>query len=444
MNDYASRRQALVEAVRSAGPAQLRLRKETSNLFRDRVAHAGRALDVRSFNHVLGVDAAGGTIEAEGMATYEDLVGAALAHERVPAVVPQLKTITLGGAAAGVGIEASSFRFGLVHETLLELEILTGDGRVLVCRPDNAHADLFFGFPNSYGTLGYALKLRARAIPTKPFVELAHRRYRERGAFFAALQEACGDAFDFVDGVAFAPDDLVLNTGRFIEAAPYTSDYTYERIYYRSLKERDSDFLTTRDFIWRWDTDWFWCSKNVGAQNPLLRRLLGRRRLGSRFYQRLMRWNSRWGVTRALNRLRGGHAESVIQDIDVPIENAGAFLDFFQREIRIAPVWICPLRAGPDAARFSLYPLAPDRLYVNFGFWDVVRRSEPHPAGHFNRMIEREVARLSGIKSLYSESFFPRDEFDRIYGGEAYRALKAKYDPGNALPDLYAKCVLGH
>jgi FAD/FMN-containing dehydrogenase len=145
-----------------------------------------------------------------------------------------------------------------------------------------------------------------------------------------------------------------------------------------------------------------------------------------------------------LNRLRGGHTESVIQDVDVPIENAGAFLDFFQRDIRIAPVWICPLRAGPDAARFSLYPLAPGRLYVNFGFWDVVRRSEPHPTGHFNRMIEREVARLSGIKSLYSESFFPRDEFDRIYGGEAYRALKAKYDPGNALPDLYAKCVLGH
>ena len=56
--------------------------------------------------------------------------------------------------------------------------------------------------------------------------------------------------------------------------------------------------------------------------------------------------------------------------------------------------------------------------------------------------VEREVAQLSGIKSLYSESFFPRDEFDRIYGGEAYRALKAKYDPGNALPDLYAKCVL--
>ena len=36
----------------------------------------------------------------------------------MPAVVPQLKSITLGGAVAGVGIEATSFRYGLVHDTI--------------------------------------------------------------------------------------------------------------------------------------------------------------------------------------------------------------------------------------------------------------------------------------------------------------------------------------
>jgi FAD/FMN-containing dehydrogenase len=79
---------------------------------------------------------------------------------------------------------------------------------------------------------------------------------------------------------------------------------------------------------------------------------------------------------------------------------------------------------------------------VNFGFWDVKRTREAHPAGHFNRLIEREVARLGGIKSLYSDSFFTEDEFSRAYGGEAYRALKAGYDPAGAFPGLYEKCVL--
>ena len=52
------------------------------------------------------------------------------------------------------------------------------------------------------------------------------------------------------------------------------------------------------------------------------------------------------------------------------------------------------------------------------------------------------MAALGGIKSLYSESFFPEDEFHRIYGGDAYAALKRKYDPRGAFPGLYEKCVL--
>ena len=51
---------------------------------------------------------------------------------------------------------------------------------------------------------------------------------------------------------------------------------------------------------------------------------------------------------------------------------------------------------------------------------------------------------LAGIKSLYSESYFDRSAFDRIYGGDEYRALKSKYDPDGDFPDLYEKCVLRH
>jgi len=247
---------------------------------------------------------------------------------------------------------------------------------------------------------------------------------------------------DFVDGVAFGPGELYLNTGRFVASAPYTSDYTYEQIYYRSIRAREEDYLTTHDFIWRWDTDWFWCSKNIGVQNPLVRRLFGRERLGSRTYQKIMRWNSRWNITGRLDRWRHGHVESVIQDVDVPVAGAERFLAFFQRAVPIAPVWICPLRAGPDAGRFALYPMEPAELYVNFGFWDVVRSAQAHGKGHFNRLIEREVAALHGIKSLYSDSYYSRQEFDACYGGEAYRALKRRYDPDGAFPELYDKCVL--
>jgi FAD/FMN-containing dehydrogenase len=440
--DYAARRDRVVRALGAGGTAPVRLAKRTSNLFRDRERARGQQLDVGDLNHVLEVDSNEGWVDVEGMTTYEALADATLASGALPCVVPQLKSITVGGAIAGVGIEASSFKYGLAHETMLELEVLTGDGQVILARPDNAHRDLFYGFPNSYGTLGYALRVRAKTTPVKPHVRLEHRHHRGSESFFEDLAAACASSVAFVDGVVFGPQELVITTGEFVDTAPYTSDYSFERIYYRSLRERTDDFLAVRDYLWRWDTDWFWCSKNLYAQNPLVRRLLGRKRLNSIFYSRVMRWNSRIGLTRALDRIRGRHPESVIQDVDIPLDRAAEFLEFFAREIGILPVWICPFKAFEPNVTWTLYPTRSDTLYVNFGFWDVVRSRTPHSRGHFNRLVERKVAELGGIKSLYSESFYSRDEFWQSYNKPGYDALKARYDPHHAFKDLYEKCVL--
>ena len=444
MTGFAERRERLVRELRAVdgSAAPLRLGKQTSNLFRDREEAPRRRLDVRDFDHVLATNADEGWVDVEGMTPYEALVDATLARGAMPCVVPQLKSITIGGAVAGVGIEASSFRYGLVHETVLELEVLTGDGAVVVARPDNEHRELFYGFPNSYGTLGYALRVKAKTVPVKAFVRLEHVHHSDPEAFFGNLAAVCASPADFVDGVVFGPREMVTTVGRFVDSAPYASDYTFERIYYRSLQTREEDFLATRDFLWRWDTDWFWCSRNLYAQNPVVRRLLGRRRLNSIFYSKVMRWNSRVGVTRFLDRLAGRYPESVIQDVDVPIERAPEFLDFFLREIGILPVWICPFRAYDPAASWTLFPTRSNALYVNFGFWDVVRPRTAHPPGHFNRLVERKVAELGGIKSLYSESYYPQDEFAAIYNAAAYDALKRRYDPDARLKGLYEKCVL--
>src|SRR4029077_6077282 len=91
-----------------------RLAKRTSNLFRfPPGAPATRRLDVSAFEHVLAVDPDARTADVQGMVTYERLVEATPPHGLMPYVVPQLKTITLGGAVAGLGIESSSYRNGL-------------------------------------------------------------------------------------------------------------------------------------------------------------------------------------------------------------------------------------------------------------------------------------------------------------------------------------------
>ncbi|MFF5261162.1 FAD-binding oxidoreductase [Actinomadura viridis] len=425
----------------------VRLAKRTSNLFRWRDPSDAPGLDVSGFDRVLEVDPEARTAEVQGMTTYEDLVDATLPHGLMPTVVPQLKTITLGGAVTGLGIESTSFRFGLPHEAVLEMEVLTGDGRIVVATPDNEHRHLFYGFPNSYGTLGYSLRLKIELIPVKPYVRLRHLRFDDAAELTRVMEriaetgEHDGEPVDFMDGTVFGAREQYITLGTFADNAPYTSDYTGQRIYYRSIQRRSVDFLTVRDYIWRWDTDWFWCSGAFGVQHPVVRRIWPDKAKRSDVYRRLVAYDRRFQFMARVDRWRGQRPrEDVIQDIEVPVERLPEFLEFFHEKVGMSPIWLCPLRARE---RWPLYPLEPGRTYVNAGFWGTVRLPPGQIPEYHNRLIERKVAALDGHKSLYSTAFYSRDEFWRYYDGETYRRLKESYDPGQRLLDLYDKCVRG-
>jgi len=423
--------------------APVRLAKRTSNLFRFREGGgASTGLDVSEFGRVLSVDPVARTADVQGMTTYEDLVAATLPHGLMPFVVPQLKTITLGGAVSGLGIESASFRNGLPHESVLEMDILTGDGRVVTARADNEHADLFNTFPNSYGTLGYALRLTIELEPVKPFVKLRHVRFDAAEPAFEALAKACGSGeHDFVDGTVFSSDELYLTLAEFVDEAPTTSDYTGMGIYYRSIQDRETDYLTVSDYLWRWDTDWFWCSRAIGVQHPAIRAVWPKRWRRSDTYRRIVAFDRRHRLSDRLREIRGQWPEEpVVQDVEVPVERSAEFLGFFHREIGISPVWLCPLKLR-GGKTWPLYPLEPDRLYVNFGFWSSVALRPGMPQGYHNRLIEDEVAALDGHKSLYSTVHYDKEEFWKLYHGEAYAPVKSAYDPAGRLPDLYAKCT---
>ncbi|GAA4742375.1 FAD-binding oxidoreductase [Gordonia alkaliphila] len=444
--------------------AGVRLAKKTSNLFRKRAETSAPGLDVSGLQRVISVDPVTRTAQVAGMTTYEDLVAATLPYGLAPKVVPQLKTITLGGAVTGLGIESTSFRNGLPHESVREMEILSATGDLVVARPDNEHADLFYGFPNSYGTLGYSVRLEIDLEPVPPYVELRHVRFRSIEDLQAAMitivdsHDYRGERVDYLDGVVFARDECYLVLGRQTDEPGPVSDYTDDQIFYRSIQHDDvdepkRDRLTISDYLWRWDTDWFWCSRAFGAQNPRIRRFWPKRYLRSSFYWKLIGYDHRWNIGDKLNARKGEPpSERVVQDIEVPIERTADFINWFLDEIPIEPVWLCPLKLAFDdeapAAEavtdpdqpWSLYPLQRGHAYTNVGFWSGVPVTPGEP-GYANRRIELKVSELGGHKSLYSESFYPEEEFDRLYGSTAYRTLKDKYDPRARLLSLYEKAV---
>ncbi|MGB5709197.1 MAG: FAD-binding protein [Arenicellales bacterium] len=134
-------------------------------------------VSLSEFNHLLSTDKQEKLLDTEALITFEQLVSHTLKHGFLPTVAPELKHITLAGATAGIGIESSCFRYGFVHDGVLEVDVLLPDGRILTCRENNEYADLFYGMANSYGTLGYVLRAKIKLIPSKSFVQIDNHRY---------------------------------------------------------------------------------------------------------------------------------------------------------------------------------------------------------------------------------------------------------------------------
>ena len=453
IEDYEKKKQQLVLEIQekfknSSGNISFGLTKSSpSNLFRKRTQQHKQKINVKNFNKIIEVNPKTQTCWVEGMTTFSDLVEATLQYGLMPPVVSELKLITIGGAISGVGIESSSFKYGFVHETMQAAEILLGDGTVVYCTPTNKHKDLFFGLPNSYGTLGYILRLKIKLVKVKKYTHLTHHTFDSSKRFFSALDKFCQSKSknNFVEGCMFAKDKFVVTTGSFSDKAPYVNDYKHMKIYYKdSVQKLEEDYLTTKDYIWRWDTDWFWTSRNFGMQNRLVRFFLGKRFLNSHTYSKIMALAKKINIANLLKLYRKksqSNIEWIIQDICIPLENCEKYLQFYLKDIDLYPVWFCPTKHYQPKHTYSLFQADKKKLYIDIAVWEPKSTNKDPQKHFFNRLIESKVMKYKGHKTLYSESFFSKANFWKQYNEKSYRALKQKYDKDLLLGDLYEKCI---
>jgi FAD/FMN-containing dehydrogenase len=432
------RHEALKRALRGrmAAGGRFHLRKRTaSNLFRYAPRRrAGAEIDLGGFNGVLGVDEPNRILDVEGFATFETIVDSTLPRGLAPPVTPELKHITIGGASVGIGIESNCHRHGFVHDSLLEAEVLLPTGDIVVATPGNAHADLFHALPNSYGTLGYILRAKARLVPAKPFVHLRTEAFGGIGAFLDAMRAATERAdADFVEALMYAPDRLLLTVSRYMDDAPRADDITRRNVYYKLVDGQRDVWLTAKDYLFRYDPEWFW---NIPESLPyrLFRRWAPHPLRHSGFYKRWLQLQERLGVR------RDDGKELLIQDWEVPWDRAEELLRYAMESVDLdGKPWLAVAIRTPRTP--TLYPIRPGVLYFNLGCYCRVRKQAGAEDFGATRAMDRKCFGLDGIKMLYSSTFMDEEEFSRRFNGEAFAALKAKYDPEGRFPTLYEKCV---
>jgi FAD/FMN-containing dehydrogenase len=386
--------------------------------------HRDDKVDLRTLNEIIDIDVAARTCTAESGVAFVDLVEATLRVGLVPIVVPELKTITIGGAVSGCSIESMSFVHGGFHDTCLEYEIVTAKGEVLHCTADNEHAAIFQMLHGSFGTLGILTKLRFKLIEAKRFVRVVYDTYPTLAAFKAAIFEHFrARDIDFMDAIIHSPCEYVLCAGQFVDEAPYTNRYDWMKVYYRSTHQRPEDYLTTADYFFRYDRG----VTNVHPKSAVGRFIFGKF-LGS---------SQVLGLAKKLRWLLPEESPPVIVDIFVPFSRMDAYLAWHEKEFNFYPLWCVPYRRVRDYEWIAdrIFEDLDDELFVDLAIYGM--RQQPGENRH--KAIEQKLLEIGGLKTLISHNYYSQEEFWKTWNRPNYAAVKAITDPDNILRDIYTK-----
>ena len=121
------------------------------------IARDAIVLDITEFRAIRSLDSDTGVIDCEPGTTVEDVWRRALPFGWWPPVVSGTMIPTLAGAVAMNIHGKNAFRVGTVGEHVLELDVLTTDGRLITLTPSDS---LFFAVIGGAGLLGVIVRIR--------------------------------------------------------------------------------------------------------------------------------------------------------------------------------------------------------------------------------------------------------------------------------------------
>ena len=386
--------------------------------------HSDEKIDLSDLNEILHINTEKRICIAEPGVTFIDLVTATMKYDLVPIIVPELKTITIGGAVAGCSIESMSYKHGGFHDTCLEYEIITAKGNVLICTPDNENNLLFQIVHGTFGTLGIISKLKFKLIPAKPSVKVTYEKYNNIEDYKSAIWGHYENKdVDFMDGIIHSPTEYVLSVANFVDEAPYTHNYGWMRIYYLSTKKRKEDYLKTPDYFFRYD-------KGVTNVNP--KSFLGRFFLG-----KFINSTRTLKLVEKFRRLIPPDKIPITVDVFIPFSKVSNFMEWYKKEVNHFPLWCVPYKfvRGYEWLSADFLLKTKDELILDLAIYGMEKKGDKN----YYKIIEDELMNIGGIKTLISSNYYSESDFWKIWNKENYDKVKRKTDPNNIFRDLYTK-----
>jgi FAD/FMN-containing dehydrogenase len=178
----------------------------------------GVVIDSRTLAAIHRVDRQSAVVDAGVL--WLDLARATLAHGVTPPVFTDYVGLSVGGTLGVGGIGGTTKDHGLQVDNVLALEVVTGDGRLVECSPDDNRA-LFEAVLGGLGQFAILVRATIRLVSAPTNARGYQLYYSDLGSYLADQRRLLADGrFSSLEGQAIARPD---GTGWdfFVDAAAY-------------------------------------------------------------------------------------------------------------------------------------------------------------------------------------------------------------------------------
>jgi len=156
------------------------------------ISEGGILLDMKSMRRVLSVDPESETVDVEGGVVWRDLVHHLKRWDLVPRVLTNNLGVTVAGTLSIAGIGVASFRYGSQGDNVVEMDVVTGEGKRVTCGPGK-NEELFWSVVAGLGQVGVITRARLKLRRWKPMTRTYYLLYDDIRTFMEDARTAMDD-----------------------------------------------------------------------------------------------------------------------------------------------------------------------------------------------------------------------------------------------------------
>jgi hypothetical protein len=403
---------------------------KTGHLFGLKRISSPAKLDLSHFNNIIEINEDQLYIRIGGKANLLSTLQILNKRGYSLKVVPDMDHLTIGGLYSGIGGGASTFKHGAFYCTVKQIEVITGNGEVVIAN-QRENRDLFKLMPCSLGSLGYVLSFWLEIQPIHKYVYSETQHYRTYAEYLIAIETAIASDLDFLDGTIFSRNEFVLITGKItnnIDLSLPMYGKSLDIPYYLRVKQGYRGYFRYHDYVYRWDVDGYYSMYADSWEFRLFRQKWFRQLF---FHHRLMRESRLREIFKPfVTGMRNGNTqiEADVGDFMIPRAKSKQFFDWYDQEIGLYPLYICPI----TFTRTSPF-LQCDRNAIDFGIGYGVTQNQMDSQTLLRKCM-RQTYRLGGDMLKYISVYRSPDEFWSFYPPSLkieYDMCKQKHDRNN-------------